>query len=241
MWWTTQQKIKTVSDMYEYSSENELPLLSSFLSAQPVLNDFWQPYVTDYETYDKIFRTMFKSYFYFDQEGDETVEEIFNRFTEAVEGFLTLNDKKYTEMFRIELLSVDSDSVLSDYIITETKEGDREVERWYVSGARQDTSENTSGARTDTTTDQIMAFNSSQFADQAKSTYAKGEEEDSSEYNKGSQTDQEEVSESNDHTITTSGTKGNPYENMTKYLEAWDGYSFYTKVFKDIAANLLLV
>lgn len=240
MWWTTEQKIKSVYDMYKYAKENDVALLSEFVSSQTVLFNFWQEYINDHEAYDRAFCTMFKDFFYFDQDGTESVEDIFNRFVQAVEDYLMLNDKKYTSMYYVELMSVNADSILTDYKIVEEKENENSTEREYESGARTDDTESTSGQRTDVDTDQVMAYNSTTFVDQAKSTSQKGAQTDSLTFDKGAQTDTENVSESGSHTITTSGSKTNPYENMSKYLEVWDAYSFYTKVFKDIASNLLL-
>lgn len=241
MLWFTDQKIKTVKDMYDYAVENQEELLSGFTSTQSVLYDFWANYLTNNELYDRAFCTKYKNFFYFDQDGSETIEDVFDRFVQAVEDFLTLNDKKYTELFKIELMTVPDNSVLNDYKIVETKEGEKTVEREYVSGDRTDRNSVTTGARTDTTTNQTMAYNSSAFVDASKSTDVKGEEDDSSAFEKGEQTDNESVSEDTGHTITTTGIKGSPYENMQKYIEAWDGYSFYTMVFRDIAKELLLL
>ena len=245
MWWNdgpyfTDERIKTVKDMYDYASENSIALLSEYLSST-VIASFWDEYVNNFELYDQIFCTRYKNLFFFDQDGTEDVDNVTSRFIDAVDGLLRINNKRYNELYKIEGLSIQSNSILSDYNMTEEKSAERGVEREYVSGARQDTSENTSGEREDVTTDQIMAYNSNSFVDQAKSTFEKGAEEDSSEYNKGEQTDNEDVSETSGRTITTSGTKGNPYENMDKFITAWDAYSFYGKIFEDIAKAFLLV
>ena len=249
MWWNnadgpyfTDEHIVTVAEMGKYARTHNKSLLGDYTDSQ-IIEEFMENYWRNTDVYDPLFIRKYKNYFYFDQTGEEDVEDVYEAFSDGVMAFLLLNEKKYAQLFKIEGLTTEigSETILSDYKITESKEGDREVERWYVSGARQDTSENTSGEREDVTTDQIMAYNSNSFVDQGKSTFEKGTEEDSSEYNKGSQTDQEEVSETNGHNITTSGTKGNPYENMEKFITAWDAYSFYGKIFEDIAKAFLLL
>lgn len=235
------QKIVTVKDMYDYAKAEDIPLLGTYTPSSLIKPDFWFAYVANYSKYDFYFRTMYRDFFYFDQDGTQSVVEVFGAFQDIIDVFLEINDKKYSEMYRIELLSIDSNSILSDYKIVETKEATRDVDREYVSGEREDTNEEESGARTDVETNQVMAYNSTEFVDSTKTTGNKGAQTDGAEYHKGEQTDNETVNEESGHTITTSGTKGNPYENMTKYMEAWDGYSFYTKLFKDIAKEFLLV
>lgn len=238
MYCLEEQKIITVKDMFDFASDTLVPLLGSY---QLVTYDFWSEYMSNFEEYDKLFCTMYKNFFYFDQDGTEPVDDVFERFCDSVNGLLMMNRKKYAELYKIELLTIDGSSILSDYKITEEKENERGVEREYVSGERQDTGEDVSGQRTDVETNQVMAFNSTEFVDSTKTTDQKGSETDTTEYNKGEQTDTENVSETGSHTITTTGTKGNPYENMTKYMEAWDSYSFYRKIFNDIAAEFLLL
>lgn len=239
--WCEDEKIKTVKDLYDYAVENQTELLSDFQSQEPVLYDFWQGYIQGHDSYDRYFCTKYKNWYFFDQDGSETVEEVFTAFVQAVEDFLTVNDKRLTEIYKVELMTVQEASVIADYMVTEEKEGERTVEREYVSGTRSDSTSDTVGEKTDTTTDQIMAFNSSAFADKNKSTTEYGEQENSGSFTKGEQTDNEDVTENTGHTITTIGSKTNPYENMTKYLEAWNGYSFYGSVFREIASELLLI
>ena len=227
--------------MYDYTSSNNKCLLGSFQSSQPVLYDFWQDYVDNYEDYDKAFCTRYKNWYFFDQTGSESAQEVYEKFVDAVEGFMLINDKKFTELFKTELLTIDADTVLADRVITETKESERTIDREYVAGQREDSSSETLGERTDTSTVQVMAFNSTSFVDSNKRTDVSGEQENSNSYTRGEQTDTEDVTDTLGHTITTVGSVGNPYENMKKFIEAWNGTSFYTDIFRQIASELLLV
>ena len=239
MIWTN-QRVKTVKDLYDYAVENQEELLGDWQSSSTDY-DFWLKYTTDSFIYDRAFCTRYKNWYFFDQTGEETVAEVFQRFTEAVTDFLTLNDKKYTELFKVEMLSVQTSSVLSDYTITEEVEAERTINRDYTSGQRQDSESETIGARTDTTTNQVMAYNSSTFVDSSKSTDVLGSQSNSSSYTKGSQIDSDDTTDNLGSSKTTTGTNNNPYENMLKYIGAWDGFSFYTMIFREIAAEFLLV
>ena len=237
MW--TEQRVKTIKDLYDYAVENSEELLGTWQSSF-VDEDFWLPYTLDNEVYDRVFCNKYKNWYYFDQTGDETVAEVFERFVTAITDFLTLNDKRYHELFKVELMSVDSQTILADYTLTKETDSERTIDRDYISGARQDSASETLGSRTDTVTNQVMAFNSSTFADSSKSTDVMGQQLNSSSANKGSQTDNEDVTDTLGSTVTMVGSNTNPYENMQKFIDTWDGYSFYSMIFRNMAAEFLI-
>ena len=148
--------MKTVNDMYNVASGKDEMLLSGYRA------DFWDEYRLNHKKYDKTFRRMFKSFYYFLQEDNESIEEITDNFTEDVYNHLLLHHKKYSELFRINVLE-DSDYSLTDnYNITETmnKDGTNLSTNTYgartdstteVEGRRTDSNSSTLGSRTDTT------------------------------------------------------------------------------------------
>lgn len=244
--WSMDKTVKTVWDMYEYCKENHLPLLSSFQSQS--LNDYMDYYADHQAIMDYRFAKMFKDYRYYDQDIDGTnpIDEVTDNFIDEVIGFFLVNDVKLSLKFRVEDTLIDATNntynFMNDVNITETKEGERSAEREYVSGTREDGNEMTSGERTDTSTEQVMAYNSSTFADTAKTTNVKGAQEDSNTFTKGEQTDNETVGTTESHTITTKGSRGNMTANIEKYNKTWANYeSFWNYVFKEIAKELLIV
>lgn len=244
--WSMEKTVKTVWDMYQYCKENNIPLLSSFNSS--ALTDYMDFYADHQAVMDLRFAKMFKDYRYYDQDidGENDIAEVTDAFIDEVIGFFLVNDTKLALKFRIEDDLINSTTAtynfMNDINITETKEGERTLDREYVSGAREDSSGSTQGARSDTTTNQVKAFNSSTFVDSSKTTYSKGAEEDSSSYNKGEQTDTEGVTGNESHTIVTKGSRGNASANIEKYNKTWSTYeSFWNYVFKEIARELLLV
>ena len=134
----------TVNDMYKESSSKDAMLLSSYTS------DFWSDYRTNYKHYDKLFRRMFKSFKYFLQEDDETISDITTNFTDDVYNHLLINNKRYSELFRIHVIDDNNYSLTDNYNITETMNKDS-----------SNNSTNTYGERTDTTneTEDEPAFN----------------------------------------------------------------------------------
>lgn len=113
--------MKTVKEMYDYSEENNVKMLSNFSA------DFWSDYVANYDKYDKVFKRLYSSFKYFEQSEDEPIEDVVLNFTEAVEGHLMLNRKKYDELYRINVLANSEYSFTGNIDITEvmSKEGEK--------------------------------------------------------------------------------------------------------------------
>lgn len=240
MWnWNNVQR--TVYDMYLYAKEHHVPLLSDFSSNLEVGKDFWCYYVDNHEMFDRMFALMYKNFRYFDQdvEGDNPVSEVFENFSETVKGFLKLNEQRYIRLYQIYLLK--DVSVTDDYDITETREGTRTADREYVSGQRSDTTNSTSGQRIDTAVGQVMAYNSTTFQDQSKTTDTTGAQTDIVTNSKGSQTDTDNTEMNENYTTNVKGIKGNASDNIKKYKNVWDSYNFYSDIFVDICRNFLLV
>lgn len=234
---------RTVKDLYDWQEEQseELYLLSDFTSSS-LSNDFWFEYKDNHEYYDKYFARRYKSFRFYGQDidDDNPVEDVYAEFTEAVKTYLMLNDKKYSELYKIEVLA-NNTSPTGDYNITETKSGTKTIDTEYVSGSRQDTSSDTVGAESSTVIDSTKAYNSTEFIEVGKSTSTSQPRTDSGTSTKGQQTDTEDKDYTEAHTITTTGTKDNPSENLEKYKEVWSSFSFYSMIFDDICKELLLV
>lgn len=239
--WNCRNVQRTVYDLYKYAVEEGENLFPQFTSEVAPLTDFWADFVDHQDLYEKYFAKRYKSYRYYDQdiEGDNPVEDVLDDFQDAVLAFLHLNDKKYTQLYKIELIN--NMNPLDDYSITETKTGTKNTDREYVSGQREDRSSQTLGAYDDTTLNQVMAFNSQDFVDSSKTTNSMDERINSSVYNKGEQTDTEDTDVSESTSRTETGYKNNPVETLIQYKEAWDGFSFYASIFDDICKELLLV
>ena len=239
--WNCRNVQRTVYDLYKYAVEEGENLFPQFSSEVAPLTDFWADFVDHQDLYEKYFAKRYKSYRYYDQDidGDNPVEDVLDDFQDAVLAFLHLNDKKYTQLYKIELIN--NMNPLDDYSITETKTGTKNSGRTYTSGAREDHGSQIIGEYEDTTLGQVMAFNSSNFVDNAKTINSGDGRTDSNNFNKGQQVDTDDIDIDESSSRTESGYKSNPVETLTKYKEAWDGFSFYATIFDDICKELLLV
>ena len=84
--------MKTVKELYQITKLNEEPLLSDYNA------EWWTEYVTNYTDFDAMFAKMFKTFVYYDQDSEDTVEDIQEDFTHTVERWLMMNDKRYAEL-----------------------------------------------------------------------------------------------------------------------------------------------
>ena len=195
----------TVNDMYKESSSKDTMLLSSYTS------EFWSDYRTNYKHYDKLFRRMFKSFKYFLQEDDETISDITTNFTDDVYNHLLINNKRYSELYRIHVIDDNNYSLTDNYNITETMNKDSSNNSTNTYGARTDTTDETEGERTDTnnvvlgsrtdntntqygeqnnsTTSKVAPYDSETFANNNKTDELVGSKTDVVNFSKGEETD----------------------------------------------------
>lgn len=251
---------KTVSDMYKYSKEEDSMLLSSFGNNNEGYH-FWDEYRSKYKKYDKLFNRMFNCFKYFMQEEGQTIAEITEDFTDEVYNHLMVNAKKYEELYRINIIDDTEYSILDNYNITETMDKETSDEGSKVYGEREDSksvgsvtvsTENEKGEQTNTHTNDIAGFNSSGYANANKTADVYGERTDNIEettsahtdtLTKGEQTNTDTNAHTEDYTLTRKGNIGvrTITEVIEKHRDFWNTYEFYTYIFKEICAELLLI
>lgn len=103
-----------MKDIYNYNKEEESKMLSGFTSSVDPTHDFWEPYRENFAYFDRIFMKKYRSWFPMDQEG--TLQEISEEFAEDVKSWLMINDKRYSELFRIQTITDDEKYSLTDNV-----------------------------------------------------------------------------------------------------------------------------
>lgn len=245
--WKCENVQRTVKDLYDWQQSHgtvgqERYLLSNFTSIVNPTDDFWKNYRDNHLYYDWYFARRYRNFRYYGQdvEGENPTEQVYLDWVDEIYTYLMANDKKYSELYRIELME-NTASPMADYHITESRSGTRNLEAEYVSGAREDRSSSTYGPGTNTRIDSTKAFNSSTFVEVDKSVDSSASRTDSGSVNKGAQTDSETRDYTEGQTATITGSKHNPSEALEKYKEVWNGFSFYTMIFEDFCKEFLLV
>lgn len=171
---------KTVNDMYEHTKTANTPLLSSYNA------EFWADYVQNFTKYDKLFRRLYKSFWYFDQLHDDSVSIVTTDFTDEVYNHLLANNKKYSELYRINVVSDEDFSIIDNYNVTENMNRETEKNITDVFGQRNDTESNTIGERTDSKSESL-----GQRSDSKSETI--GSRQDNTNYTQGAQNNQTTV------------------------------------------------
>ena len=240
-----------VKEMYRYANDNNIPLLSDFASNNENIL-FWNEYRENYSRYDKTFRRYYNSFRYFMQEPlalrydeeipIEHIQEITLDFIDEVYNHLMINAKKYEELYRVNVLSNENYSIVDNYNIVETMNKEINRDNTDTYGTRTDTTNDDIGARTDTSTDTIAGFNSSDFQNSDKTTLVTGIQENSRDFVKGSQTDSHLGIDTETSTFTRKGNIGvkTVSEMIEEHKEVWETWEFYSYIFKEICAELLL-
>lgn len=212
--WNLDYVVRDIKDLYDYAHANNLTLL-------PTINyDFWEEVNDNTLIYDKSFKRMYSSYVYFDQDitGDNPVSVVYNDFYNSVCEFLILNEKRFSELYKIESVESTISPFYNQYI-QQTR-----------TGTRNASASNVLGIRTDRTVQDGMAFNSADFVDKEGVSFTKG-----------SETDTNTLNETIGNTLITQGSNSNPIDNVEKYKDFWSHYDFYNYIFKEISKELLLI
>ena len=139
--------MKTVKEMYKYSHDNDLKLLSDFDAA------FWEEYKLNHARYDKVFSRLYSSFYYIHQEEDFTIDVVQSEFSEDVYNFLLINRKKYEELYRIYNISDDDYKFDNNFSIKTTYSKDSTDSGTFNYGGKTDSVSvtETLGAREDST------------------------------------------------------------------------------------------
>ena len=125
--------ILTVKEIYDYNREHSYKMLSAYTSSDQEV-DFWGTYKDNYNYFDRLFMKTYKTFVAFNAEGN-AVDEVSDDFRSDVYAWLMANDKRYSELYRIQVLSNDEEPISYNYDMVETYTG---------------TSSSTEGARSDT-------------------------------------------------------------------------------------------
>ena len=105
----------SVNDLYKYIKLQNVPLLGS------ANYDFWTPYTSGFTNFDRYFRNRFKSWLYFESFADgESSEDMHTDFTETIAAHLAINSKRYSELYRVQILENDAYDIVNNYDLHET-------------------------------------------------------------------------------------------------------------------------
>lgn len=233
--------MRTVEEMFSIATDNNKPLLSEYPAP------FWADYVANFKHYDLLFRRLYRSFSYFMQDEGETLANITDNFTQDVYNHLLLYDKKYAELYRVQVVDDDKYHILDNYDIVEIMDRKTGNDGTINIGTRSDNNKTdyTQGSQSNTTTTGIEGFNSTDFSNSEKSQDSLGQRQDNTTqtFTSGEQTNTNKENGTEEYTLTRKGNIGvqTGADILKQHYNFWRSYEFYSFIFGEIAKELLIV
>lgn len=237
--------MKTVNDLYKMSKpggDDNFPLLTEFTSSQTV--DWWAEYKENYEALDFQFKQQFKTFVFFDQDQDDTDEDIMENWQATIFSWLAMNDKRYAELYRIHVIPDDEAYALTNnYDLHETYSGTSTGASATTTGQRTDVTYDNIGSQNSSNLDKVTGWDSGSENTRDSSNSSVGDREDTHQFTKGQETDTARSQGTDGHTMRRWGNIGvmTIEDILQKHANLWDSFSFYKIVFDDICKNFLLI
>lgn len=232
------KKMKTVKELYQVTKLNEEPLLSDYNA------EWWADYVSNFTDFDAMFAKMFKTFVYYDQDSEDTTADIQADFTQTVERWLRMNDKRYAELYRIHVIpDDDSYNLAYNYDRHETYSGNNTVAGSAITGQRTDVNIDEIGEQHSSNLDKVTGWNSSAENNNTSNDTVVGNRNDVNQFTKGQQEDTSRTQGNDAHTSHIFGNIGvtTVDDMLKKHNDFWQVFNFYQIVFDDICKNFLLI
>lgn len=230
--------MKTIKEMYNYTKTNETPLLSNYSA------EWWAEYVNNYSIFDNMFAKMFKTFVYFDQEEEQTIDEAQEDFTNTVYNWLMFNDKRYAELYRINVIpDDDSYNLAYNYDRHETYSGNNNVAGSSITGQRTDVTYDNIGSQNSSNLDKVTGWDSGAENTRDSSNTSTGDRQDTHQFTKGQEQDTSRTQGTDAHTSHIFGNIGvtTVDDMLKKHSDFWQLFNFYQIIFNDICKNFLLI
>lgn len=212
-----------IKDIYTYAKSNNLKLFGNVSAFS-----FMDEYNSNSVALDYLFNKKFSSFLFLtDFPKSATLANVYADFTTAVNAHLVLNNKRYSELYRVQLLAESAYDIVNNYDLHENVSRETSGSNSLSRGARSDsdaygaksTSDNY-GARTDSTTvengaqsstteKEVAGFNSPDYVDADKESVSIAANTSGGSTTKGAQADTHtEQARTDTHTIGAQSESG---------------------------------
>ena len=234
----------TVKDLYKMSKEATVPypLLTSYSPAGEI--DWWNDYREYFSVFDEQFMRQFKTFVFFDQEKDDTDDDIMANWQSTLYSWFMMNDKRYTELYRIHVIPDDEAYALTNnYDLHETYSGTSTGASSTITGQRTDVTYDNIGSQNSSNLDKVTGWNSSGENTKDSSNSSVGNREDTHQFTKGQEQDTARSQGTDGHTLRRYGNIGvmTIEDMLQKHDNFWQLFNFYKIIFDDICKNFLLI
>lgn len=114
---TEDRHVYNIGDIYTQNVSENKKMLSEYPA------DFWKPYRDNNTYFDRRFKSLYKSWFPYDQDEEEGRQAVSDAFRMDVYAHLLANDKRYSELFRVQnITDNDAYSLVNNVDYTETRQ-----------------------------------------------------------------------------------------------------------------------
>lgn len=207
--------------------------------------EWWEFYKTNHLFFDRYFARKYASFVYFEQEENDLVMTVREEFEKAVYDLLLTNDKRYSELYRVNVVPDDENySITENYFLHETYSGSSNGNGAMTSGQRTDINNSQIGNQKFSTLNKTTPFNTGSELESDSTASESGTRNDIATYTQGQQTTTSSTESTDGHTMTRHGAIGTMTVDdvLEKHVNLWSNISsFYDFIFKEICENYLLV
>ena len=126
--------ILDVNDIFKYCEANNIKMLTNYDS------DFWEVYRYNSDYFDRLFRNSYKHFIVYSHTDAEDIDELVAEWVFDVLAFLKLNDKRYSELWRLQDISDTDYSILDNYNVRESHMTAGTVNRTDTMGSKTNSS-----------------------------------------------------------------------------------------------------
>lgn len=215
----TPQVDATVDVLYKYCKDNNKVLFPTGSW------DFWVPYANKSAYFDRFFYQKFKAFKVVEAYVEGTsIDDMLTDWKDLISAFFTINEKRYSELFRVECLDAQAYDIVNNYDLTEeiTRENTGTVKDNL--GSRQDGRQYTAVA---------VTMSSSQHEDshikgQIEEDYEHGAHTDGNSTTLGAQTSDSTQTRSAFNSTTLKDVQGGTIENGEREDSSEVTYGEYT-------------
>lgn len=239
--------LKTVKTLFRTASDNELALLPSMTGDEYT---WWSSIYNENtsEDIDTLFARQYMSFMFyspfkdvFDDYSDLIALSDFNN---AVRGLFIKNCKKYSELYRIEVIpDNEAYALTNNYDIHETYSGTNATQGSAISGQRTDVSIDETGSQSSSGLNKITGWDSASENTKDSNTGTIGNREDTHQFTKGQEQDTSRTAGQDAHTLRRYGNAGvmTVDDIIRKFKDGWLPWSFLQIIFDDICREFLLI
>lgn len=239
--------MQTIKEIYKYDKDNDyclLPLLTEISEGY----EWWNDIYTDdnHEVVDELYARLYNSYKFHtihDSEDydDEAAAEDFRY---AVFELFIKNNKKYTELYRIEVIPDDDAYALTNnYDLHESYSGSNQANGATITGQRTDINYDNIGSQNSAGANRVTGWDSSSENASDSNTGTIGSRQDTHQFTKGQETDTSQTQGTDSHTLRRYGNIGvmTIQDMLEKQKNVWLPWSFLQIIFDDICKEYLLI